>query len=292
MLTIFTPAYNRAYILHVLYESLCSQTSQNFEWVLVDDGSTDNTETLAKQWVRDKKIQMRYIKQENAGKPIAHNRGVKEARGELFVCVDSDDFLVDTAVEEIEKLGRKIKETNLVGILAFRGYPDSTPLTTISNDKVKQSTLRDAYNKYGLHGDTMLIYKTDIIKRFHFVVAEGEKFIPETYLYNQIDNVGKMYIYRKALYMCEYLPDGLTANVAKNLFDNYKSYVIYINSRLTVTESFFDKMKDTMRYEAIMLAHKEKHIIRDAIYPWMALIGYIPSKIIAKKRYGSLTKSQ
>lgn len=222
MLTIFTPTYNRAYILPKLYNSLCRQTSKEFEWIVVDDGSTDNTENLIMNWINENRIKIRYIKQKNSGKPIAHNRGVSETKGDLFVCVDSDDYLIDTAVEEVVNIGKKIKDTPLVGILTFRGYPNGKPLTILKNNKVKRSTLRDAYKKYGLHGDTMLIYKTDVIKKFHFVVADGEKFIPETYLYNQMDDVGKMYIYRKALYMCKYLQDGLTANVAKNLY----SYLI------------------------------------------------------------------
>ncbi len=288
LLTIFTPTFNRAYILPRLYDSLCSQTSKDFEWILVDDGSTDNTQELAKEWLAQNKINMRYIKQNNLGKPIAHNRGVEEAIGNLFVCVDSDDFLINKAVEKIIKISDKINNTDLVGILAFRGYQNGNSVTVLADEKVKKTTLRDAYKKYGLHGDTMLIYKTDVIKRFHFDVAEGEKFIPETYLYNQIDNVGKMYIYRESLYMCEYLPDGLTYNVAKNLYNNYKSYVIYMNSRLKSNESLVDKIKDTMRYEAIMLAHKEKKIIANAVYPWMAIIGWLPAYIIAKKKYGGL----
>lgn len=289
-LTVFTPTYNRAYILPKLYDSLCNQTSQDFEWILVDDGSSDNTEVLAKQWLDEHIINMRYIRQENAGKPIAHNRGVNEAKGDLFVCVDSDDYLIDSAVAEIHEVWKKENKTNRTGILAFRGYPDGRELTRLDNTSVVESTLRDAYKKYGLHCDTMLIFKTDIIKRFHFVLAEGEKFIPETYIYNQIDEVGKLYICRKALYMCDYQEDGMTANVAKNLYNNYKSYVIYINSRLRGNESIADKMRDTIRYEAIMIAHREKRIIREAVYPLLAVIGWLPANIWARKRYGQLMK--
>jgi len=286
MITIFTPTYNRAYILQKLYDSLCRQTSQDFEWILVDDGSSDNTEALAKQWLEEQKINMSYIRQKNAGKPIAHNRGVKEAKGDLFVCVDSDDFLVESAVAEIQSVWRRENNLQRTGILAFCAYSDGRELTRIDNSSIVESSLRDAYKKYGLHGDTMLIFKTDVIKRFHFVLAEGEKFIPETYLYNQIDEVGPLYIYRKALYICDYQEDGLTANVARNLYNNYKSYVIYMNSRLRGNESLADKFKDTIRYEAIMIAHKENKVIRRAVYPWMAVLGWLPAYIWAMKRYG------
>lgn len=288
MLTIFTPTYNRAYILPKLYDSLCRQTVQDFEWILVDDGSTDNTESLAQQWLEDNIINMRYIRQKNSGKSIAHNRGVKEANGELFVCVDSDDYLIDSSVAEIEAIWQKENKPHRTGILAFRRYSNKKVLTMLDDHTVIESTLRDAYKKHGLHGDTMLIFKTDVVRRFHFVVAEGEKFIPETYLYNQIDDVGPMYIYRKALYVCDYQENGLTANVAKNLYNNYKSYVIYINSRLNGDESLTDKLKDTLRYEAIMIAHKEKKIIHRSVYPWMAAVVWLPAYVWAKIRYGKL----
>ena len=289
-LTIFTPTYNRDYILPKLYKSLCQQTCKDFEWVLVDDGSTDTTGEMANNWLSEKKINMRFIKQKNSGKPIAHNKGVSEAKGDLFVCVDSDDYLLDNAVEEIKKLWTKIRNRKITGILSFRCYSNKSPLTTLQNSKIKESTLREAYKKHGLHGDTMLIFKTDIIRKYHFVVANGERFIPEDYLYNQIDNDGPMYIYRKALYVCEYQKDGLTANVAQNLFSNYKSYVIYCNAKLKSNENIIDKFMDTMRYEAIMIAHREKNIIRNAVYPWMAVIGWIPAFIFSKKRYGECEK--
>ena len=291
MLTIFTPTYNRAYILPKLYDSLCRQTSQDFEWIIVDDGSTDNTEILAKQWLNERKLNMRYIKQKNFGKPIAHNRGVKEAKGDLFVCVDSDDHFIDSAVSEIHTVWEKENNSRRTGILAFRGYKNGEELTRLDDQSVIESTLRDAYKKHGLHGDTVLIFKTDVVRRFHFVVAEGEKFIPETYLYNQIDEVGSLYIYRKVLYICDYQDDGLTANVAKNLYDNYKSYVIYINSQLkSSSESFVDKLKDTIRYEAIMIANKENKVIRCAVYPWMAAIVRLPTYVWAMKRYRKVIK--
>ena len=100
-LTVFTPTYNRAYTLGRLYESLCRQSNKNFEWLVVDDGSKDGTEELIKSWQSEEKISIRYIYQENGGKMRAHNRGVKSTETELFVCVDSDDYLVDDGIEKI-----------------------------------------------------------------------------------------------------------------------------------------------------------------------------------------------
>ena len=102
-LTIFTPTYNRAYILPNLYESLVNQTSKDFEWVIVDDGSTDETESIVKKWIAESRICIKYIKQENQGKHIAINTGTEHADGELFFIVDSDDSLKNHAVSTISE---------------------------------------------------------------------------------------------------------------------------------------------------------------------------------------------
>lgn len=101
MVTVFTPTYNRAYILNNLYQSLCRQSYGDFEWLIVDDGSTDNTEGLIASWLDESKISLCYIKQPNGGKHRAINRGIQEANGNLFFIVDSDDYLADNAIERI-----------------------------------------------------------------------------------------------------------------------------------------------------------------------------------------------
>ena len=289
MITVFTPTYNRAYSLPKLYHSLCSQSSLDFEWLIVDDGSVDNTKQLVEMWIDEKKIKIRYFFQKNAGKPAAHNKGVKEAEGELFTCVDSDDYLKDNAVEETIKTWGKIKNKGLVGILSFRVHSDNTPITKIKSD-VKKATLHDAYKKYGLSGDTMLVFKTDIIKQFEFPIIEGEKFIPEGYIYNKIDKLGKLFILRKGLYVCEYLEDGYTHNVSKLIFNNYKGYILHINERMKNCDNEIDKIKDSIRYDSVMIAHNEKGIIKKALYPLYAIIGFVPAYIIAHRRYGKFIK--
>ena len=292
MISIFTPTYNRAYTLPKLYSSLCRQTSNDFEWIVVDDGSTDNTKELVENWIDEGKINIKYIYQQNAGKPAAHNRGVAEAKGDLFVCVDSDDYLVPDAIKCILNCIKEIQsKQNLVGILAFRMHADNTPITRLTDNSVKTCTLSGAYKRHGLSGDTMLIFKTDVVRKFEFPVVAGEKFIPEGYLYNKIDKIGKLLILRKCLYVCEYLDDGYTKNVSKLIFNNHKSYVIHINARLKEMDKGIDKLFDSIRYDSVMIAHKQKGIIANAVYPVLAFCGLLPALIIAYKRYGEFMKN-
>ena len=99
LITIFTPTYNRAYTLPKLYESLKIQTNQNFDWVIVDDGSTDDTEVLIKSFIDEGIIKITYIKQKNQGKHIAINTGVTLAKGDFFIVIDSDDYLLENCIE-------------------------------------------------------------------------------------------------------------------------------------------------------------------------------------------------
>ena len=117
--TVFTPTYNRGYTIGRLYDSLLRQTDKRFCWIIVNDGSTDNTEELILDWIKEKRIDIQYYKQKNQGKPSAHNKGVELTRTELFTCVDSDDYLKDNAIEEIITAWQNHPD-DCIGILGYR----------------------------------------------------------------------------------------------------------------------------------------------------------------------------
>lgn len=148
LLTIFTPTYNRGYVLGKLYESLCKQTCFKFEWLIVDDGSEDDTSAKVKKWMKENdKFKIRYIYQNNQGKQLAFNTGVENCELEYFFCVDSDDYLTDNAVEEIYKILPNIKEKRIAGIVALRGTDKNLPIGTQMPRKIRNSSLK-GYMKY------------------------------------------------------------------------------------------------------------------------------------------------
>jgi len=250
-ITIFTPTYNRAYVLPNLYKSLLRQTNKCFIWIIVDDGSTDQTKQLVQQWITERYIKIEYFNQNNQGKSMAHNKGVSLTKTELFTCVDSDDYLSADAIENILALWEKSGGGDRVGILAYKGYANGKSITEIRDKRCTYTTLRNAYSKYGLMGDTMLIFKTKVIKKFKFPYFSGEKFVPEAYLYDQIDQAGELIILRKTLYYCQYLEDGYTNNMAKLLVNNPQGYIVYIKQRLYIDLSLRDRITDTIRYTAM-----------------------------------------
>lgn len=258
-ITIFTPTYNRAYVLDRLYNSLLKQADKRFEWVVVDDGSTDNTKELVGSWVAEKKVPIRYYYQENAGKMQAHNKGTELAEYEFFCCVDSDDCLTDNAIGKVLTCWEKKKnDKKIIGLLNFKLTAQGRAVSSgnLKNVIGRTCTLWDAYRKYGLTGDTMLIYRTEVIRQHHFPKFTGEKFVPESYLYDQLDQDGKLYVQGEKLYVCEYLPDGYTASIRKTNHDNPRGYEVYILQRLKLDKTFKDRILDTIRYIAIELVLK------------------------------------
>lgn len=264
-LTVFTPTYNRAYTLERLYNSLLEQTNNSFIWLIVDDGSTDDTAALINKFISENKIKIRYCYQENAGKSQAHNKGVELCETELFVCVDSDDYLTPNAVERIIhhwKYAANLKDC--IGVFALRcaGSPKK-PMTRFKPERLpsdKLSIMREAFSNGAVAGDSMLVFKTDILKKVEFPLINGEKFVPEAYLYDKLDQMGKMYFTDEKIYIAEYLPDGYTNNMAKLNFNNANGYYAYIIQRLSLDTRLKNKIIDTACYISICIVLGKKPI--------------------------------
>lgn len=290
-LTIFTPTYNRKETLKRLYNSLCNQTEKDFEWLIVDDGSLDDTECLVKEWINAGVIKINYYYQKNAGKAAAHNKGVELSQGKLFVCVDSDDELTKTAVTEIKEVYKSFNDSD-IGIIAYKyNTKNNNSVTFIKDVNIKHSTLGDLYNKYGMTGDTMLVYKSSVIKKYSFPQYAGEKFMPEAYLYDLLDQEGTLYVLRRKLYGCEYLDNGYTANIARLLYSNPQGYFAYINQRLSFDRQFKHRLLNSMRYDAMAIAHKRKNYISDAVYPCIAILALPLGYLFYLKKYKEFTEN-
>lgn len=234
MVTIFTPTYNRAYCLNALYESLCSQTSKDFEWLIIDDGSSDETEALVSSWLCEQSFSIHYIKQSNGGKHRAINRGVKEARGELFFIVDSDDMLTEDAVEQIILVEKDITcNEHLCGVCFRCLFSVSRNMvgTPFPKDGMYASSLEWTY-KYKVKGDKAEVVLTDVLRKYPFPEIEGENFVPEALVWNRIADSYKMICKNKGIYLCEYLPDGLTAGFWRNLKRNPKGFGLFYSETM------------------------------------------------------------
>ena len=190
MITVFTPTYNRAYTLGDLYNSLLNQSCFDFEWLIVDDGSTDETEQLVKNWLDNGKFVVRYFKKANGGKPSAINYGLQLAKGEYFWIIDSDDTAtadgVATCIKWMESLP---KDKKFAGVGGLRGDKNGGIIgTTFDGTYVDATTLERSI--YNICGDKSEVFFTNVIKQFPFPEFSGEKFVPEALIWNRIAKAG------------------------------------------------------------------------------------------------------
>ena len=249
MITIFTPTYTRAHLLDKLYVSLCSQTQKDFEWLIVDDGSTDGTEPLVAQFIKEGKISIRYLKQENGGKHRAINRGVKVARGELFFIVDSDDVLTPDAVETVNHYYDQVRgDGRFAGVCGLKAYFTGEKVGGEKNYDVIDCNNFDFRFKHHVKGDMAEVFRTDILKEFPFPEIEGEKYCAEGVVWNNIANKYILRYFYKKIYLCDYLPDGLSLNSIRMRMKSPVSACICYSNMIKYPIPFMQKVKAAVNY--------------------------------------------
>ena len=263
-LTVFTPTYNRKHLLGRLYDSLKRQTCNDFVWLIVDDGSTDDTGELIEGYIAENagrpeasRLEIVYIYRENGGKMRAHNDGVRNCTTKFFVCVDSDDYLVDTAVENLLNIanlkltsasiedGKEAKKVSkqLAGIISHKGKSETELLTGVNfPEGISKSGL---YNLYlnGFKGETTIMFVTDVIRQYPFPEIEGEKYVPEDYIYDKIDRQYEYVVLDKIITVCELVDEGYTDSVVKLKNNNPVAFRLYYEQRAIITPLSVLKIK-------------------------------------------------
>lgn len=217
-ITVFTPAYNRSELLPVLYQSLCEQTFRDFEWLIVDDGSSDNTEDVVRTFIEEHKIDIAYFKKQNGGKHTAVNFGAQRARGELFFIVDSDDKLPKDSLALVNENYQPIKENpEFAGVCGLKAYFNGDLLPGVVDYEVLDCKGLDYYyrRKSDAKDINAIVVRTQILVQHLFPEFEGEKFCAESAIWNPICNDYYFRFFNRAIYKCEFLQDGLSANSLK-----------------------------------------------------------------------------
>lgn len=288
--TIFTPTYNRGYCLERLYDSLVRQTSKDFVWLLIDDGSTDNTKEIVKQFVDKNEIEILYYYQDNAGKMVAHNKAVLFCTTELFMCLDSDDILTDNAVEIIvDDWAKKALKPYICGILAPRYMSKNNNYMTVNKSwkydfGVEENTLRGIYAD-GYKGETALVFKTDVIKQYPFLVEDGEKFIPEGIAYDLVDDKYLYVLEPRPLMICAYQADGYTQNISKVYIKNPKGSIKAYLHEFNRTKEIKHRARLRMRIIAFgLIAHKSFSEILKLTGNPIAMVCIFPFGLLYKAR--------
>ena len=238
-ITVATPTFNRAYIIENLYKSLQAQSFQDFEWLVIDDGSSDNTKELFGKWAHEENaFAIRYCPKENGGKHSAVNFALEQAEGELFFVMDSDDILTDDALEKIDRWFSELeKDESIAGITANKGTgTHDTPNAIFSSRYLDKSLLEmKTYRENGslvLDGERAMVFYTDIHRKYPYPVFAGERFMTEAVVYNRMAADGyKMRFYNDIVCVYEYQPDGLTRTGSSLFLNNPKGYGLWLREK-------------------------------------------------------------
>ena len=274
MLTVFTPAYNRADMLSRLYRSLCDQTCKDFEWLIVDDGSTDETASVVQSFVNEEKINIRYIKKENGGKHTAHNLALEQAAGEWFFCVDSDDLLEANAVE---KLTKKFAQRNGEdGIIAYKEDLNGALLSDPFPEGIQQTQMYRLASDYGCRGEFSLAFSTTFARQFPFPVFPGERFVTECVVYDRMDRQGQFALLPEVITVCEYQPDGYSSNFANLMKQNPSGFCLYFLQRIDLQSSLLQRVLHAGKYWCFRWICKRKELAYQGKHKALVALSAIP----------------
>lgn len=212
-ITVFTPTFNRGRLLGRIHRCLQEQTAQGFEWLIVDDGSVDNTEDVVGQWMADANFPLRYVRQENSGKHVAINRGVSLAEGALFMVLDSDDRLLPAALERVWHWWTSIPEKErptFAGVAGHYAYPLGKLVGTRFPTDVLDANAVELRTRYRVRGDKLQVYRTELLRQYPFPEDLG-RFVTEGLVWNRIARTYKLRCVNEVWGEVGYQPDGLSS---------------------------------------------------------------------------------
>lgn len=293
LITIITPTYNREKYLDKLYCSLKAQTVKDFKWLIVDDGSVDDTGQAVNSFLKDEKrdFEVRYIYQDNGGKHRALNRGIDLINTELTFIVDSDDYLPADAIEKIVQYHNKYKEHRgmytLCGYSFLRCHADGSVNTAYFPKNEMIDSYRNVRINGNIGGDKAEVFYTDILKQYPFPVYEGERFLPEDIVWMQMSGPYNMVHINENIYICDYLEEGLTKTGRRMKVKSPKGMVlrskIYLNGEYVCLKV---KIKMMLLY---IIYGKYAEINNKSLYSeinnkLLYIVLYIPA-VIMKKRW-------
>lgn len=283
MITVFTPSYNRKKELKKLYLSLLNQKYNKFEWLIVDDGSIDDTKEYIKEIKSEKKIKIRYVYKNNGGKQSAYNLGLKEAKGDIFLCIDSDDILAPNILDVVADDFKSIESKNdIAGVMYTQGYISDK--NKIIGTSFKLDNIVDTYyNIYNIHkvtGDKLIVLKTNVAREYYFPIIVGEKFVPEALIFNRISKKYKFLCRNKCAAYKEYLADGYSNNYFNLVKRNPNGNSLYFKEAYDMNRSLYNVYGYILF--SIYARKNIKNILKNHPAKIKIIILYIPTLIVSK----------
>ncbi|MBR4863354.1 MAG: glycosyltransferase family 2 protein [Oscillospiraceae bacterium] len=281
-ITVFTPTYNRAKLLGRLYESLKSQSCPELEWLIVDDGSTDDTKQVVDAFTCEGQLKIRYIYKENGGKHTAMNVGIREAKHAYFLCIDSDDVLMPGA---LSALLAAIQDTP-AGIIAYKENMETgKQIGDPFPEELSETTLIELINLHRCSGDRTLVYRTELLQPHKIPEPPAQRFFPETWLYDRIDEAHRCKLLPQALCSCEYQEGGYSHSFRQLMLRNSVSMKWFYADRLDMPLPLKIRFDAAYRYIAFSLLSPSP-LGRYKGKRWLLLAAALPLGIAMALHYG------
>lgn len=246
--TVFTPTYNRAYRLQKAYDSLVAQTCQDFEWLIIDDGSTDDTKSLVDSFIKEAKIQIRYVYQSNRGQYFAHNTALKHAQGELLAFLDSDDSLLPIAIERFIYYYNQIKnDDDYVGVAGLKVKSSGEIVGSSVDYNVLDLSIIDYRYKFHYKGDKSECFKLSMAKLYPFPEFSG-KYVPNALVWNRISNIKKIRYFNEVVHMYNIYEDSMSNTIIENRRSTPDAYLLYYSELSNYKIPLFYKIRSAINY--------------------------------------------
>lgn len=273
-ITVFTPAYNRKDLLPRLFESLQNQVFRDFEWLIIDDGSTDGTELLIDSLVKqlqftERCFPIRYFKKKNGGKHTAINLGAKKAQGELFFIADSDDMLPPDALKIVNEEWSKIRDDkSFLGLCGIDADMEGHIIGTGLPSDYIDCPAWDITSVHHVTGDLKEVFRTEIIRSTPFPEITDEKFCPEVLVWFRMARNYKMRFVNRVIYIADYQPNGITASIIKSRMESPVGSMLTYSELINYPLPLKNKIRSAINYWrfrfCLARSHKAK-IQRDNI---------------------------
>ena len=281
-LTVFTPAYNRAHTLPRTYESLLCQDCKDFVWLIVDDGSSDNTAELVRGWQKnDNGFDIRYIYKENGGMHTAHNTAYENIDTELNVCIDSDDCMAKGAVGRILTKWNEVKGLGYAGLIGLDADLEGNLIGASFPEGMTETTLMGYYAAGG-SGDKKLVYRTDVINQYPpYPVFEGERYVALAYKYRLIDQDYKLAVFDEVLCNVEYQADGHSTGMWKEYVRSPKGFAFWRKVCMQYPESKKRLIVDCVHYCSSSIIAKNRSYIKESPRKILTVLSTIPGWLLS-----------
>lgn len=273
-ITVFTATYNRAHLLERVWKSLVEQRFDGMEWVVVDDGSVDGTREVVDGLKRKSGFDVVYMWKENGGKHTAINEGVRMARGDLFVMVDSDDVLEVGALENIWNTWSRVEDKKRIGGVAglMRGSDGVRIGTGICSPELVSDSV-EIRSKYKVDGDLMEVFRTDVLREFPFPEIDGERFCPEQLMWYRIAQKYKLLFVDSVWCVRDYMDGGLTDRIVRVRRESPVASMMTYAEATKCDIGFVGKVRSAINYWRFWKPKKGVRI--DMRWLWCAPIGWV-----------------